>query len=87
MVGKKQLIGNVDGITSYTVLHNSMHVLRKGPLVLNVIESVGLISEEVKGYACRYLKIMGKSINPAFHACDVIERIVVNVTELRGIPL
>lgn len=64
-----------------------MHVLYKGPLVLNVIENVGLIGEEVKGYACKYLKTMGKSINPAFHACVVIERIAVNITELRGIPL
>lgn len=88
MVGKKQLIGNIDDInTFYTVLHNSTHVLRKGSLVLSVIKSVGLICEEVKGYACRYLKTIGKSINPTFHAWVVIECIAVNITKLRGILL
>lgn len=62
-----------------------MHVLRKRPSISSVVESVSLISDETKGYICRYLKTMGMSINPTFYAWVIIERIAVKVAELRGV--
>lgn len=86
MVGKRQLIDDVNDVASYTVLHNSTHVLRRGPLVLSVVEGIGLIGKKAKSYARRYFKTMGKNINQAFHAWVVIERVAVKVAELRGVP-
>lgn len=87
LVGQKQLISNVNNIVFYTVPHNSTHVLRRGPLVSSVIESIGLIGEEAKGYTCRYFKTMKKSINPVLYTWVIIERIAIEVIELRGVSL
>ena len=82
MVGKRQLIGNIDNIASYTVLHDSADVLRRGLLGPNIIKRVSLIHEETKNYAHRHLKTMGEDINLAFHARVVIERVAIEVAEL-----
>ena len=87
MVGKRQLIGNINNVVSYTMSHNSTNVLRKGPSSLSIVESICLIGEEAKGHPCNYLKTMGKSINPVFHAWVVIEHVAVKIAELRGVPL
>lgn len=87
MVGKKKLVGNVNNVTSYTVLYNSTKVLPGRPSSSRVVEEVRLISEKAKSHACGYLKIMGESINPAFPTWVVIEHIVVEVAEFRGVPL
>lgn len=67
--------------------YNSTNVLRKGSSDLSVIESVLLIGEEAKSYACRYLKTMEKSINLAFHTWIIIEHVPIEVVELRCVPL
>ena len=82
MLGKKELISNVNIIRSYTVSYNSMNVLRNGSLDSSVIERVCLICEKAKGHACRYLKTMGEGIDLAFHTWVVIERVAVEVAEL-----
>lgn len=87
MVGKRQLIGNVNDIISYTVSYNSTHVLCRWSSGLSIVKCVSLIGKEPKGHAHRNLKIMGKSINLAFHAGVIIERVAVKVAELRGVLL
>lgn len=87
MVGKRELIGVVDDVPSYTVLHNSKNVLCRGSSGSNVVKGVGFIGKEVKGYVHRYFKMMRKCIDPALHAWVVIERIVVEVAKFRGISL
>ena len=67
--------------------HNSADVLRRRSLSPSVIESVSLIYEETEDHACRYLKMMGEGVNPAFHARVVIERVAVKVAELGCVPL
>ena len=57
-VGKRQLIGDVDDVGSYTVLHNSTYVLRRGPPGSSVVENICLIGEEAKGHARRDLETM-----------------------------
>lgn len=87
MIGKRQLIDNVNNITSYTISHNNMYVLRIGLLGSSIVESVGFIGEEAKSYTCRNLKTMGKSINLAFYIWIVIEHIAIEVTKLKYILL
>lgn len=58
MVGKKQLIGDVNNIALYAVLHYSADISRKSLAGSRVINRVILISEETKNYSCRYLKTM-----------------------------
>lgn len=86
-MGKKKLVGNVDDVIFYTILHNSTNVFCRRLLDLNVVKKVCLISEEVKSYAYRYLKTIEKSINPAFYTWVVIKRVAVKVTKFRGISL
>lgn len=86
-VGIKKLICYVDNISSYTMLHNSTNVLCRGTLRLSVIKGIRLIDKESKGHACRYFKAMGESINLVFYAWVVIERVVVKISEFRGVPL
>lgn len=50
-VGKKQLISNINNVTSYTVPHNSINVLHKGLSGSSVLEEVCFISQEAKGHA------------------------------------
>lgn len=87
MVGKRQLISDVNNIVSYTVSHDNADVLRKGSAGRSVIEKVSLIHEEVKGHACRHFKTMGEGINLALHAWVIIEHVVVEVAELGCVPL
>lgn len=53
MVGKRQLISDVDDVASYTVLHDSTDVLHRGPLGLSIVKKVDLIGEKPKGHARR----------------------------------
>lgn len=53
----------------------------------SIVDKVSYISEEVKDYACSYLKTMGECINSAFHAQIVIEHVAVKITEFKDIPL
>lgn len=87
MIGKKQLIGNIDNIASYTIPHNSTNILHRGLLSSSFIKRVCLIGEEVKSHACMYLKTMRESINPAFHARVIIECVTVKIAELKGVTL
>lgn len=86
-VSKKELISNVNNVASNIVLHNSTNVLRKGQLGLSVIEKVGVIGEEAKSHARKYLKMMEEYINPVLHACVIIERVAAKVAEFRGVLL
>ncbi len=67
--------------------HNSTNVLRRGSLGSSVVERVCLIGEQATGHACKDLKTMGEGINPALYARVVIERVVIEVAELRGVSL
>lgn len=81
------MIGDVDNVESYIMSHVSTNILCKELSGSNVIESIRLIGEEAKSHSTKFLKIMGKSINPALHAWVVIERVAVEVAELGDIPL
>lgn len=81
------MIDDVNNVASYTMSHKSTHILRMGLSGSSVVKSVGFNGEEIKGNACRNLKTMGKSINPALHAWVVVDRVVVEVIEFRCIPL
>lgn len=84
-VGKRQLIGNVNYVAYYAVLHHSADVLRKRLLGLSVIKKVNLISEKTKGYCRSYFKTMRKGINLAFYTKVVIEGVTVKVAELGSV--
>lgn len=86
MIGKRQLIGNVNNVIPYIMSHNSTNILCKGLSDLNIVKRVYFIGEEAKGHAYRYFKIMEESINLAFHACVVIESIAIKIAEFRGVP-
>lgn len=86
-IGKRQLIGDVNNVVSYTMSHDSADVLHRGSSGPSVIERISLIREETKGHACRYFKTMVEGINLAFHARVVIGRIAVEVAELGRVPL
>ena len=81
-VGKKELIGDVNDVTSYAMSHDSANVLHRRSSGSSIIERVCLIREEAKGHACRYLKAMREGINPALHARVIIERVAVEVAKL-----
>lgn len=87
MVGEKQLIGNINNVVSYTVLHDSADVLRRKSLGPSIIEKVSFIRDKTKDHACRYFKTMGKGVNLVFYIRVVIERIAVKVAKLECIPL
>lgn len=81
------MIGNVNDIVPYTVLHNSTNVLRREPSGSNIVDGVYFIGEKAKGYACKYLETMGENVNPVFYTQVVIECVAVEVAELRGVSL
>lgn len=87
MVSKRKLIGNVNDVASYTVLHNNTNVLRKGPSGSSVVDGIRFISEEAKNDACGYFETIRESINSVLYTWVVIERVAVEVTELRGVLL
>lgn len=87
MAGKRELIGNVNNVTSYTMSHNSTNILHREPLGSSVVEGVCFISKKAKGHTCRYLKTIGESINSTFHAWVVIERVVIEVAEFKNVSL
>lgn len=87
MVGKKELICNIDDVAFYIVPHNSTNGLRQRLLGLGVVEEVSFINKKVKSYSCRHFKMMRESINRGLHARVVVERILVKVVELRSISL
>lgn len=86
MIGKRQLIVNVDNVTPYTVTHNSTNVPYRGQPGSSVVKGVCFIGEKVKSHVRRYLKTIEKSINPAFHAWVVIESVVVKVAKFKVVP-
>lgn len=67
--------------------HNSINILCKGLSGLSIIKRVRLIAEQVKGYTCRYLKMMREGINPVFHTWVIIKHVIIKVPELRSILL
>lgn len=67
--------------------HNSINVLRRGLSDLSIVEKVRLIGEKAKTHTCRYLKTLERSINLALYAWIVIERVTVEVAELKDISL
>lgn len=87
MVGKKNLIGNVNDVVSYTIFHNSINILHKETSDISVVNGVSSISEKAKSHAYKYLETMGECINPALHAWVIIEYVTVEVTEIRYILL
>lgn len=50
-------------------------------------EYVLLVKKEAKLNACRYFKMMGEGVDPAFYARVIVEDIAVKVAELRAVPL
>lgn len=87
MVGKKDLIDNINNIAPYIVLHKDRNVLRRGPSSSSIVKKIGLIVEKAKDHACKYLKTMEECINLVFHAWVVIKCVAIEVAELKGIPL
>lgn len=87
LIGKKKLVGNINDVAPYIMSYNSTNVLCRGSPSLSIVENVGFIGEEVKGHACRYVKMMGESINLAFHTWVVIKHIAIEVAKFRGVPL
>lgn len=84
-MGKRELIGDVDNITSYSVSHNSTNVLFRGLPGLSVGENVRLIGEQVKSHVHRYFKMINEDVNLALHAWVIIERVMVEVAELKDV--
>ena len=82
MVGKIELIDNIDNVAFYIVLHDSTNVFRRWSSGLSIIDRVCFICEEAKNNTRKYLKIMKEGINLAFHAQVIIKYIAVEVTEL-----
>lgn len=82
LVGKWELIGDVNNITFYTVFHDSTNILYRETLGLSVIERVYLISKKAKGNAHRYFKTMREGINLALYVWVVIEGVAFEVVEL-----
>lgn len=54
---------------------------------MSFVKEVYLIGQEVKGNAYWYFETMGKGVELALHAQVIVESIVVEVAELRGVPL
>lgn len=61
------LINNINYVASYTILHNSMHILNKKLPRLSVIEEVSFISQKTKCNTCWLLQTIEKYINPVFY--------------------
>lgn len=87
MVSKRKQIDNVNDVVPYTVSYNSTNVLRRGPSGSSVVDGVRFISEQAKGNTCGYFKTMRETINLALHVWVIIERVAVEVAELRDVPL
>lgn len=87
MVGKRQLISEVDNVASYSLSYNNTNIPRRGSSGSSVVERVCLIGKQTKSHARRVFKTMGEGINSALHAWVVIERVAVKVAELRVVPL
>lgn len=49
--------------------------------------NIDFIGKKAKGDACRYLKTIRESINPALYTQVVIEHVAIDITELRDVPL
>lgn len=56
-------------------------------LGLNIVERLRLIGKQVKSHICRDFKTMEEDINLALHTRVIIERIAVEVAELKDVPL
>lgn len=80
MIGKGELIGHVNNIASYAVLHDSANILYRGSSDLSIIQKVCLIRKKAKDYACRYFKTIGEGVNLALYVWVVIEHVMVKVT-------
>lgn len=85
-VGKENLIGHINDIVSYAILYNSIYVLNKKLLRLNVIERVSFVSEEVKCNAGRHFETLEKCIHLALYTWIIIELVAIKVAKFRSIP-
>ena len=81
------MIGNVNNVPSYTVLHNRSNVLCIRLSGFRVVKRICLMGKVVKGYICRYFKLMEEFIYSILDAWVVDKGITVKVVKLRGIPL
>lgn len=87
LIGKRKLIGNIDNITSYVILHDSANVLGTRLLNTNISEGLHLIDQKTKDNACWYLKVMHKGVNLALYTRVVVQVIAVKVVKLRDVLL
>lgn len=85
MIGKRKLIGNVDDVLSYAVLHNSANILGRRLSNTSVVKRVCFVSQEAKDNAYQYFQMMEESVDSAIHTQVIVEGIAVKVTELRGV--
>lgn len=66
-ISKWKLIGDVNNIATYLIMHDCPHILGGGTLGLSIVKTVYLIYQKAKGNTCWYLKAIGKRINPILH--------------------
>ena len=59
LICKKKLIGNVNYVASYALLHNDTHVLGRRLSSSSIVKKVNFISQKAKCNISWYLKTMG----------------------------
>lgn len=71
-MNKKKFISDIENVTSYKILHNTMDVLGRKLSRINIIKKVNFITQKVKRNACWYLKTMKTCINLNFYSQIII---------------
>lgn len=87
MIDKNMLIGDINNFSSYLILHNSINILDKKLLSINIIEEICLISWEDKNNTYWHLKILEKNVNLAFYIQIIIEGIGFEIVKLKATSL
>ena len=85
MVGKRQLICNINNIAAYAVLNDGTYILGWWPTRSRVVERISFVSWEAQGNAGWYLETVRKRVDPAFHAWVIVQGVPVEVAEFRRI--
>lgn len=67
--------------------HDSTNVLGRRLSSISVVKRVYLVGQKAKNNARRHLEAMGEDVDLVFHAWVIVEGIVVEIAEFRGLPL
>lgn len=84
-ISKKELVGYVNNVVAYVVLHDSLYVLGWRTTSPSILKQVSPICQKAESHACRHLETRRECVDPALHCRIVIEGVAVKVTELRGV--